>query len=45
MIFWSGSNQGPVVLPGTYTVRLTAGDARTPTLAVRAASVVATCFR
>jgi hypothetical protein len=26
MIFWSGSNQGPVVLPGTYTVRLTAGD-------------------
>ncbi len=24
MIFWSGSNQGPVVLPGTYTVRLTA---------------------
>ncbi|MDH3222682.1 MAG: glycosyl hydrolase, partial [Gemmatimonadota bacterium] len=26
MIFWSGPNQGPVVLPGTYTVRLTAGD-------------------
>jgi hypothetical protein len=26
MIFWSGSNQGPVVLPGTYTVRLTAGS-------------------
>ncbi len=26
MIFWSGSNQGPVVLPGSYTVRLTAGD-------------------
>ena len=26
MIFWSGANQGPVVLPGTYTVRLTAGD-------------------
>ena len=25
MIFWSGSNQGPVVLPGAYTVRLTAG--------------------
>jgi hypothetical protein len=25
MIFWSGNNQGPVVLPGTYTVRLTAG--------------------
>jgi hypothetical protein len=25
MIFWSGSNQGPVVLPGSYTVRLTAG--------------------
>ncbi|MEZ4416384.1 MAG: glycosyl hydrolase [Gemmatimonadota bacterium] len=24
MIFWSGANQGPVVLPGTYTVRLTA---------------------
>ena len=26
MIFWSGANQGPVVLPGTYTVRLTVGD-------------------
>ncbi len=26
MIFWSGANQGPVVLPGMYTVRLTAGD-------------------
>ncbi|MEJ2205128.1 MAG: glycosyl hydrolase [Gemmatimonadota bacterium] len=26
MIFWSGANQGPVVLPGTYTVRLTAGE-------------------
>ncbi len=25
MIFWSGANQGPVVLPGMYTVRLTAG--------------------
>ncbi len=25
MIFWSGANQGPVVLPGTYTVRLTVG--------------------
>jgi photosystem II stability/assembly factor-like uncharacterized protein len=25
MIFWSGPNQGPVVLPGTYAVRLTAG--------------------
>jgi photosystem II stability/assembly factor-like uncharacterized protein len=25
MIFWSGQNQGPIVLPGTYTVRLTAG--------------------
>jgi photosystem II stability/assembly factor-like uncharacterized protein len=24
MIFWSGSNQGPVILPGTYTVRMTA---------------------
>jgi len=24
MIFWSGANQGPVVLPGSYTVRLTA---------------------
>ncbi|HSG08270.1 MAG TPA: hypothetical protein VLA36_07925, partial [Longimicrobiales bacterium] len=26
MIFWSGNNQGPVILPGNYTVRLTAGD-------------------
>ena len=24
MIFWAGANQGPVVLPGTYTVRMTA---------------------
>jgi len=24
MIFWAGPNQGPVVLPGSYTVRLTA---------------------
>ena len=25
MIFWSGQNQGPVVLPGSYAVRLTVG--------------------
>ena len=25
MIFWSGANQGPIVLPGSYSVRLTAG--------------------
>ncbi|MDP2958973.1 MAG: hypothetical protein Q8N53_21290 [Longimicrobiales bacterium] len=36
MIFWSGDNQGPVVLPGTYTVRLTAGgESQTQTFAVK----------
>jgi photosystem II stability/assembly factor-like uncharacterized protein len=36
MIFWSGSNQGPVILPGQYTVRLTAGDeVQTRTFAVK----------
>jgi len=36
MIFWSGSNQGPVILPGNYTVRLTAGDVvREKSFAVR----------
>jgi hypothetical protein len=27
MIFWAGNVTGPLALPGTYTVRLTAGDA------------------
>jgi len=36
MIFWSGNNQGPVILPGSYTVRLTAGDqTREQTFAVK----------
>jgi len=36
MIFWSGNNQGPVILPGQYTVRLTAGGAtQTRTFAVK----------
>ncbi|HKC41517.1 MAG TPA: glycosyl hydrolase, partial [Gemmatimonadales bacterium] len=26
MIFWAGGTQGPVAVPGTYKVRLTAGD-------------------
>lgn len=26
MIFWAGGTQGPVAVPGTYQVRLTAGD-------------------
>ncbi|MCH7533231.1 MAG: glycosyl hydrolase [Gemmatimonadetes bacterium] len=36
MIFWSGSNQGPVVLPDTYTVRLSAnGDTQSRTFEVK----------
>jgi photosystem II stability/assembly factor-like uncharacterized protein len=36
MIFWSGNNQGPVILPGSYTVRLTAGEqTREQTFAVK----------
>ncbi len=36
MIFWSGSNQGPVILPGQYTVRLTTGaDSQEQTFAVK----------
>src|SRR5260221_8749379 len=26
MIFWAGGTQGPVAVPGTYKVRLSAGD-------------------
>ena len=25
-VFWAGSTEGPLVPPGNYTVRLTAGD-------------------
>jgi len=36
MIFWSGANQGPVVLPGSYTVRLTAnGETRSRAFEVK----------
>jgi photosystem II stability/assembly factor-like uncharacterized protein len=36
MIFWSGANQGPVVLPGTYTVRLSAnGDTQSRSFQVK----------
>jgi photosystem II stability/assembly factor-like uncharacterized protein len=36
MIFWSGQNSGPVVLPGTYTVRLTAnGDTQSRSFDVK----------
>ena len=36
MIFWSGNNQGPVILPGDYAVRLTAGgETREQTFSVR----------
>jgi hypothetical protein len=36
MIFWAGSNQGPVVLPGSYTVRLTAnGETQTQPFEVK----------
>jgi photosystem II stability/assembly factor-like uncharacterized protein len=37
MILWAGGVQGPLVAPGSYTVRLTVGDAKpmTQTLVVR----------
>ncbi len=36
MIFWSGANQGPVVLPGSYTVALTAnGETQTRSFEVK----------
>jgi hypothetical protein len=37
MIFWAGNVTGPLALPGTYTVRLTAGgDVQSQTFVVRA---------
>ena len=37
MIFWAGNTTGPLALPGTYTVRLTAGaEAQAQTFVVKA---------
>lgn len=37
MIFWAGNVTGPMALPGTYTVRMTAGaETQSQTLAVKA---------